>query len=73
MLCAAVLVKYKNRSTSNTASSVKIIASLRLSVRDMFFVVRCGPDVVAFTVGSSGSNLVGRWTYEQWVKSEISD
>ena len=74
-LCAVILVKYLKKHNPNmkSTSAVKILSSLRLSARDIFLVVRCGPDVIAFTVGSGGSCLMGRWNYEEWVKSEEAE
>lgn len=67
---ALVLVRYskKRSGPERDGVSVKILTSLPLG-RDVFFVVRCGPDVLAFTSGSGGSRLMGRWTYEEWVCS----
>ncbi|MBQ7169019.1 MAG: hypothetical protein IJQ24_00425 [Synergistaceae bacterium] len=69
---AFVLVKYSRRKNSNAKDSrnVEIITSLRLTARDIFFAVRCGPDVIAFTVGSHGTCLLGRWSYDDWKKSQ---
>ena len=47
-------------------SFVDVIASLPIG-KDVFFVLRCGPDVFAFTSGNSGARLVGRWKYEEWL------
>ena len=70
-LCAFILVKFyrKNNPNAKSAANVEIISSLRLTGRDIFLVVRCGPDVLAFTVGTGGSHLMGRWSYEDWLKS----
>lgn len=69
---AFVLVKFSKRKNHNAKDSrnVEIITSLRLSARDIFLVVHCGPDVIAFTVGSHGSCLMGRWSYDEWTKSQ---
>ena len=69
---AFVLVKFTKRKNLNAKDSrnVEIITSLRLSARDIFLVVRCGPDVIAFTVGPHGSSLMGRWSYDEWKKSQ---
>ena len=71
-LCALLLVKYvkKNHIIPKSNSNVEILTSLRLSVRDIFFVVRCGPDVIAFTLGPGGTCLMGRWSYEEWNKTD---
>ena len=70
--CAFVLVKYSKRKNLNAKDSrnVEIITSLRLTARDIFLVVHCGPDVIAFTLGPHGSSLMGRWSYEDWKKSQ---
>ncbi len=71
-LCAFVLTKYfrKNNPNAKGSQNVEIITSLRLTARDIFLVVRCGPDVVAFTAGPHGSSLIGRWSYAEWTKSQ---
>jgi len=46
-----------------------IISSLSFG-RDVFFVLRCGPEVIAIIVGPSGNSLVGRWSLEDWNISE---
>lgn len=71
-VCAVILVKYlkKHNLSVKGTSSVEILASLRLSARDVFFVVHCGPDVIAFTLSSQGACLMGRWNYEEWQKSQ---
>ncbi len=68
--CAVVLIRYSKKRGGPEADgvSVKVLTSLPLG-RDVFFVVRCGPDVLAFTSGGGGSCLMGRWTYEEWVRS----
>lgn len=70
-LCALILVKFYRKHSPNakSAANVEIISSLRLTGRDIFLVVRCGPDVLAFTLGNGGSHLMGRWSYEDWLKS----
>jgi len=68
---AFLLVKYyrKHNQNAKISSAVEIISSLRLTGRDIFLVVHCGPDVIAFTTGSGGACLLGRWKYEDWLKS----
>ena len=70
--CGYVMVKYfrKNNITLNGTHEAEIIASLRLTGRDIFFAVKCGPDVIAFTVGPQGTCLLGRWSCDEWVKSK---
>lgn len=73
--CAYILVRYfkKNNSTLSGTREAEIITSLRLTGRDIFFVVRCGPDVIAFTVGNNGTCLLGRWSCDEWQKSKSED
>ena len=49
--------------------AVKLLTSLPLG-KDVFFVVRCGPDVLAFTLGAGGACLMGRWKYEEWLNAQ---
>lgn len=49
--------------------AVEILASLSLG-KDVFFVVRCGPDIIAFVSGASGASLMGRWKYDEWANIE---
>ena len=46
-----------------------IISSLSLG-RDVFFIIRCGPEVIALVTGTSGARLMGRWNLEDWNVSE---
>ncbi|MBQ6972085.1 MAG: hypothetical protein IJP86_06980 [Synergistaceae bacterium] len=71
-LCAFVLTRYfrKNNPNAKGSRNVEVITSLRLSARDIFLVIHCGPDVIAFTAGPQGSCLMGRWSYEEWKKSQ---
>ncbi len=71
-VCAFFLVKYakKHNISAKVSPSVEILASLRLSAGDVFFVVRCGYEVIAFTNGSHGACVMGRWPYEEWRKHE---
>ena len=73
--CAYILVRYFKKSTTalNGTREAEIITSLRLTGRDIFFVVRCGPDVIAFTVGNNGTCLLGRWSCDEWQKSKSED
>ena len=48
---------------------VKIMASLPLG-KDVFFVLRCGPEVLALTSGPGGTRLMGRWKHEEWLVLE---
>ena len=73
--CAYILVRYsrKNNLNLNGTQDVKLLTSLRLTARDIFFVVKCGPEVIAFTTGNGGTCLLGRWSYEDWSKSQHED
>lgn len=68
MLSAALLVRFARgrREGVRDDGAVKLLASLPVG-KDVFFVLRCGPDVVAFTSGAGGTCLMGRWKYEEWV------
>jgi hypothetical protein len=48
---------------------VKIMASLPLG-KDVFFVLRCGPEVLALASGPAGTRLLGRWKHEEWLVLE---
>ncbi len=69
---AVIFVRYmKSKGRVGDSDNVKIIASLRLSVRDMFFVLRCGDYVLAIVIsGNSGARLMGRWTYDEWINAK---
>ena len=70
-ICAFIFVHYmKVKGRVPDSKEVKVITSLRLSSRDLFFVIKCGPDVIAFTLGNNGTYLIGRWNYEEWIKSK---
>ena len=58
----------RRRVPKGTSGNLKVLASLPLG-RDVLFLVRCGPDVIAITTGSSGSRVIGRWKYEEWIRS----
>ena len=73
-VCAVLIVQYSRKHNlyakdKSKSPAVEIISSLRLSARDIFLVVHCGPEVFAFTVGSSGTCLMGRWSYDEWLKA----
>ena len=67
---AFVLVRCakKKNGADGEGVPVRVLTSLPVG-KDVFFVVRCGPDVLAFTWGGGGSRLMGRWTYEDWMCS----
>lgn len=74
-VCAVLIVKYFRKHNINNSSKThaQILSSLRLTARDIFFVVRCGPDVIAFTLGPHGVCLMGRWNYNEWLNSQNND
>ena len=68
---ALVLVKFFKKNSPNATGMpvrVKILSSLRLTGRDMFFVVLCGPDVIAFVLTQAGACPLGKWNYKEWLK-----
>ena len=56
----------KNKGWMKQSTCVEVIASLPVG-KDVFFVLRCGPDVFALTSGNAGTRLIGRWKYEEWI------
>ena len=70
-LCALFLVRCSKKRGRGVRDgvAVELLASLPVG-RDVFFVVRCGPDVLAFTSGANGTCLMGRWKYEEWFCTE---
>ncbi|MBQ7558891.1 MAG: hypothetical protein IJT20_01400 [Synergistaceae bacterium] len=71
-LGALIFLKYMKKYNQNIkgASAVRILSSLRLTSRDIFLVVHCGPDVIAFVLTQKGASFMGRWSYEEWNKSQ---
>ncbi|MBQ9419244.1 MAG: hypothetical protein IJU31_02585 [Synergistaceae bacterium] len=71
-LGALFFVKFmrKHNLAMKSTSAVEILSSLRVSSRDIFLVVHCGPDVVAVVLTQSGACVIGRWDYEKWLESE---
>ncbi|MBR0079744.1 MAG: hypothetical protein IJP69_05145 [Synergistaceae bacterium] len=72
-MCSIILVKLAKRhnlkSKSTSALNVEILSSLHLTGRDIFYVVRCGHDVIAFVLTPNGASLMGRWNYDEWIKN----
>ncbi|GHV33138.1 hypothetical protein FACS1894187_00640 [Synergistales bacterium] len=66
-IAAVVFVRFAGSRgwAKQSSARVKIIASLPVG-KDVFFVLRCGPDVLALTSGQTGTRLMGRWKYEEW-------
>ena len=73
-LCAFFLVRSSKRKMQRETDgvAVKLLTSLPLG-KDVFFVVRCGPDVLAFTSGAGGACLMGRWKYEEWLDARDAE
>lgn len=55
-----------------SGAKVEVVASLPLG-KDVFFVLRCGPDVIALTSGRMGISVIGRWAYDEWVRRQASE
>ena len=68
---AVIFVRYMRKNGHvNNSENVKIISSLRLSSRDNFFVLKCGNYVLAFVISANnGTRLLGKWTYDDWIKN----
>lgn len=72
VVAGALIVWGKSKGwVRRNEAHVKILASLPLG-KDVFFVLRCGPEVFALTSGHAGTCLIGRWKYEEWVRWEES-
>lgn len=44
---------------------LKLMGALNLG-RDVVYLVRVGPDVIALFAGKTGSTVLGRWSAEEW-------
>jgi len=53
---------HRRRVPLRAKGAVGLLASLSLG-RDVIFIVRCGPDVIALLSGK----VIGRWRYEEWI------
>lgn len=51
------------------SKNLRVISSLSIG-RDIFFILRCGPDVLGVITGNGGPKLVCRWKYEEWLAFE---
>jgi hypothetical protein len=59
-------VKYlPGRLGSRARGHIRVISALSLG-RDMMYIVKTGPEVVAFLSGRNGSVVLGRWSLEEW-------
>jgi hypothetical protein len=50
---------------------IRVISAVNLG-RDTMYVVRLGPEVVAFLCGRAGSVVLGRWSAEEWEDYEAA-
>ena len=75
LLCFLIFTKcfkkYFPNAVNNASGAVKIeiLSSLRLTSRDIFYVIRVGSDVIAFTLSQGGACLLGKWSYENLIKN----
>lgn len=64
------MILYSRRTAPLKAKgAVSVLASLPLG-KDVLFIVRLGPDVVALASGGAGTRVIGRWRYEDWKQFE---
>lgn len=71
VLTAVLILKYFKSIKPHsvlTCNKFLVLSSLRLSGRDIFYVVRCGPEVIAFVLSSGGATVMGRWKYEEFMQ-----
>ena len=65
-------VKYlPGRLGSVSRGHIRVISALNLG-RDMMYIVKTGPDVIAFWAGRNGSAVLGRWSLEEWENYEAA-
>jgi hypothetical protein len=65
-------VKYlPGRLGSGSRGHMRVISALSLG-RDMVYIVKTGPDVIAFWAGRNGSAVLGRWSLEEWENYEAA-
>ena len=70
VVSAFLFTRYaKTKGWVQRNAHVEIVTSLPLG-KDVFFVLRCGPDVFALASGAAGTRLIGRWKYEDWLEWE---
>ncbi|MDR1137457.1 MAG: hypothetical protein LBK91_03955 [Synergistaceae bacterium] len=63
-------VKYlPGRLGSAARGHMRVISALSLG-RDMMYIVKTGPEVVAFLSGRNGAVVLGRWSLEEWENYE---
>jgi hypothetical protein len=65
-------VKYlPGRLASVSRGHIRVISALNLG-RDMMYIVKTGPEVVAIWVGRNSSAVLGRWSLEEWENYEAA-
>jgi hypothetical protein len=64
-----ILISKRKGWLQKGSDKLYIISSLSLG-RDVFFILRCGPEVIAVVTGPSGTRLMGKWTLKDWNISE---
>jgi hypothetical protein len=53
------------RLGSMSRGHIKVICAVSLG-RDMMYIARLGPQVVAFLCGRTGSTILAKWSAEEW-------
>ena len=65
-LVAYAAVKFiPSRFAAGARGHIKILGMLNVG-REVIFIVRTGPEVVAFVSGRAGVTVLGRWSLEDW-------
>ncbi|MDR1965337.1 MAG: hypothetical protein LBQ36_01390 [Synergistaceae bacterium] len=59
------------RLMSASRGHIHVIGARGLG-RDMMYIVRTGPQVIAFFAGKSGAVVLGRWSLEEWEDYEAA-
>lgn len=54
-----------------TGGDMRMLGAMSVG-RDMIYVLRIGPQVVALFVGRATSSVVGRWSVKEWEERETS-
>lgn len=71
-LAGFLAVRYlPGRLRPGAGGRVRLIGAMNVG-RDMIYIVRTGPQVVALFVGKASSSVIGRWTAEEWADYEAS-
>ena len=59
-------VKYlPGRWSARSRGHIKVVGMLNVG-RDMIYIIKTGPEVVAFISGRAGTTVLGRWSLEDW-------